>query len=86
MIPIDFARVESIIEPLADQFTTADVLRGYIGHFHKDKGTPVWYSFNAWFGKYLSHNREDLWIEKIGPISVVDDCGERTQATQWRKL
>lgn len=85
MISIDQNLVRSIIKSLDDQFTTADVLRRYIGHFHKDKGAPVWISFNVQFGKYLSNCRDELRIESIEETTVLDDNGEETTAMMWRK-
>ena len=87
MITLYLRRAAWSIARLEHRFTTADVLRQYIGHFHCDIGTPAHYSFNAQFGRWLVENRVVLQIEVIQErFNIRDDDGRRTQATQWSKL
>lgn len=86
MIRIDRMRLEGIIEFMGDEFTTVDVIREYLGHYHRDEGTSPWHSFNAQFGRYLATHRAELRIEKDRTIPVRDDGGGKTRAMCWRKL
>lgn len=85
MIPISLPRVQSIIRRLGDEFTTVDVLRAYVNHYHKDDGTPVQFSINAGFGRHLSRIREALRIVSVRDVNVRDDNHGRSRARLWRK-
>ena len=86
-IPISIKRVRKCISQLQGEFTSADILRGYIGHFHRDKGAPAATSFNAQFGKWLRKNKENLGIKWAGRDKhVIDDAGGKTRAVAWRKV
>ena len=85
-IEISLSRVEECIQDIrSDEFTTADVIKGYFGRFCSNVGTPVEYSFNAQFGKLLARNASRLGIEEISPPQrVTDEHGIQTTAALWR--
>ena len=85
-ILISLDRIEQCISALnTSSFTTAQVIREYMGHFCSDRQTPAAYSFNAQFGRLLSRNAERLGIVMIAPNeSVQDDHGHPTTTAEWR--
>ena len=84
-IGVDLTRLEQCIDKLDSRtFTTADVIRAYLGHFCSDVGTPVKYSFNAKFGRLLRRNEQRLGITEIeSNVSVTDDHDHATTASRW---
>ena len=91
-INVNLARVsrcidECLRESRSNFFTTADVIRRYLGHFHSDIGTPPGISFNAQFGKILKKNRDELGIAEVTPsVPTRDDNGRKTSNSHWTRL
>ena len=85
-IEVSLTRIASCIDALGlDEFTTADVIRKYSGHFCSDRETPAVYSLNAQFGKLLKRNETRLRITEIGSNeSVKDDHRHLTSTSRWR--
>ena len=68
-------------------FTTIEVIRRYLGHFHSDVGTPPAISFNAQFGRLLKRNEARLGIvEDAAAEPALDDSGRDTSTSRWRVL
>ena len=87
-IPISLERVEHCIAAVDGRcgFTTAQVIREYIGHFCSDRQTPAVYSFNAQFGRLLARNRDRLGIVIIATDErITDDHGHPTTTARWRR-
>ena len=86
-IPISLERIRRCIAELGDcrDFTTAQVIREYIGHFCSDRQTPAVYSFNAQFGRLLARNTERLGIAMIATDErICDDHDLPTTTARWR--
>jgi hypothetical protein len=65
------------------EFSTVEVIRKYIKHFHSD-GTNPHDSINANIGKFLSDNAKALGIrEKAAKQSCTDDDGNSTSTSIW---
>lgn len=86
-IEVSLERVERCIAEFESrEFTTADVIRKYLGHFCSDIGTPAAHSFNAQFGKLLKRNEMNLGIAEIANNQRVrDDHDHMTSTSRWRK-
>ncbi|MBF0274405.1 MAG: hypothetical protein HQK84_04145 [Nitrospinae bacterium] len=75
---------DCILRIKQSKFTTADVLRKYLGHFSSDIGTEATYSFNAQFGALLKRNCDYLGIKELEKnISIEDDHGHKTTSSLW---
>jgi hypothetical protein len=86
-IPISLERIERCIAVLDDccGFTTAQVIREYVGHFCSDRQTPAVYSFNAQFGRLLARNRDRLGIVMVAADErTTDDHDLPTTTARWR--
>ena len=87
-ILISLERIRRCIAELGDcrEFTTAQVIREYIGHFCSDRQTPAAYSFNAQFGRLLARNTEQLGISMIAiDERIRDDHDVATTTARWRR-
>lgn len=89
-IEVSLDRVRHCIQQAAAnspsaRFSTADVIRAYLGHFHSDLDTPPVYSFNAQFGKLLKRNAEGLGIvEDAANQAILDDAEHMTSTSLWQ--
>ncbi|MBZ0223285.1 MAG: hypothetical protein K8F35_09665 [Dokdonella sp.] len=68
-----------------DLFSTVDVIREILGHYHRDVGIPAGSSPNALFGKKLSRHEEAFRLVRDHPDrDAPDDDGEPTTSAYWR--
>jgi hypothetical protein len=82
-LPIIQRYVEQIRAEAKTEFSTVDLIRRYIRHFHSD-GTNPHESINANIGKFLGENAKALGIkEKIPDQSCKDDDGNLTSTYVW---
>lgn len=89
--PIENATDEQIRAALKDlcttreTFSTVDVVRGVLGYYHRDTGTPGGASANSQFGKRLMKHAYEFGIARVPPDKTVDDGeGGTTTAAIWR--
>ena len=91
-INVFLSRVRQCIEEClrdspSNTFTTTDVIRKYLGHFHSDIGTPPGVSFNAQFGKRLKRNEDELGIAKVtAGERTRDDNRRKTSTSRWTRI
>ena len=85
-IDISLKRVRNCIQELnRKEFTTADIIRKYLGRFCSNMGTPATYSFNAQFGKLVKRNESELGITEIARNEAIkDDHGRNTTTSRWK--
>jgi hypothetical protein len=85
-IGVSLDRVRNCIQKIGkNEFTTAEVIRKYLGHFCSDIGTSPSHSFNAQFGALLKRNELLLEIEEIKKnVPIEDDHRNKTTTSLWR--
>jgi hypothetical protein len=85
-INISVERVRNCIQSLnRKEFTTADIIREYLGRFCSNIGTPATYSFNAQFGKLLKRKKTELGITEIARNEAIkDDHDHNTTTSRWK--